>query len=455
MFEGSTVLWIDDDPEYLELAAGFAEANVPDLTIHCESDPPSAIEILQAQRIDCVVCDYEMPHMSGLDILEQVRSIDSLLPVIFVTGEGSETVASKAISAGVSEYLLKGGPDHFATVLECVDEAVGEYQRERFVESAHERPVEVIERVTDAFFALDREWRFTYLNAAAEELLGRPAETLLGATVWEEFPEITDTAFYDAFHASIDKNEPQSVRARLDAWDRWFSAHLYPSKAGISVIAHDITEQKKQEDALRHQRDQLHEFASILSHDLRNPLNVAMGRLELAADDCDSPHLEDVDRSLYRIKAIIEDLLALAREGEMVTQIAPIDVLTVVEDAWRNVETESAELRIDTDLHLYADEAQLIRLFENLFRNAIEHGGDDVLVRVGKLEEGHGFYVADDGPGIPEEERESILERGFSRSEEGTGLGLSIVQRIAEAHDWEIAVGESKEGGARIEIRFD
>ncbi|MDY7083447.1 MAG: ATP-binding protein, partial [Halobacteria archaeon] len=111
-----------------------------------------------------------------------------------------------------------------------------------------------------------------------------------------------------------------------------------------------------------------------------------------------------------------------------------------------------------------ADRGRLLHVFENLFRNSVEHGGNDVTIRVGDLPDIHeetdeedddqryGFFIEDDGPGIPEEERDDVLEHGYTTSSSGTGFGLSIVRSIVEAHGWEIDVSESEEGGARFEI---
>lgn len=94
-------------------------------------------------------------------------------------------------------------------------------------------------------------------------------------------------------------------------------------------------------------------------------------------------------------------------------------------------------------------------ILANLFRNAVEHGGDDVTVRVGALAPGTGFYVADGGAGLPETARDETFEFGYSTAEDGTGFGLAIVTEIAEAHGWEIHVTDSEEGGARFEITGD
>ncbi len=94
--------------------------------------------------------------------------------------------------------------------------------------------------------------------------------------------------------------------------------------------------------------------------------------------------------------------------------------------------------------------------------DAVEHGstspdsqarqdGDTLTeVTVGIIESG--FYVADDGAGIPPSEREKVFRGGYSTAGRGTGLGLSIVEEIATAHGWEVAVTESADGGARFEI---
>jgi len=159
-----------------------------------------------------------------------------------------------------------------------------------------------------------------------------------------------------------------------------------------------------------------------------------------------------VDGALDRMDALIEDILTLAREGSDVGEMEVIETQEILEECWENVETEAATLVTKIESEIQADRSRLRQLIENLFGNAVEHGGDDVTVTVGELNDRDGFYVADDGDGIPEEEREEVFETGYSTAEDGTGLGLRIVKRIVNAHDWEIQVVESDDGGARFEI---
>jgi signal transduction histidine kinase len=133
-----------------------------------------------------------------------------------------------------------------------------------------------------------------------------------------------------------------------------------------------------------------------------------------------------------------------------VSEVETVDLAATVEDCWRNVSTTEAQPRVDTDCEIRADPNQLRHLLENLLGNALRHGGPDVTVTVGELADG--FYVADDGPGIPEADREAVFDSGYSTAADGTGVGLSIVQSIADAHDWSVTVTESDAGGTRFEI---
>ena len=212
---------------------------------------------------------------------------------------------------------------------------------------------------------------------------------------------------------------------------------------------------REQHERLRRENERLDQFASIISHDLRNPLNVATLRLNLAMEESESEHLEPVARSLERMETLIDELLTLARMGEEITELDAVELETVVQHGWQNVQTRESELSISSDAVLLADRSRLQQLLENLFRNTVEHGSTNphsLTVTVGILEDEDGFYVADDGVGIPQELREEMLEFGRSGTEDGTGLGLAIVERVAEAHGWSVTVTESEDGGARFDF---
>jgi signal transduction histidine kinase len=150
------------------------------------------------------------------------------------------------------------------------------------------------------------------------------------------------------------------------------------------------------------------------------------------------------------MEQIIDDMLALAREGQVATDLELLSLSTTAEDVWADFDPDEATLVVTGDRELQADYGALCEIFENLYRNALEHAGDDVTVTAGPLDDG--FFVADDGPGIPADERAQVFEYGYTTDRDGTGYGLPIVERIADAHGWSVQVAESADAGARFEI---
>ncbi|WP_439028442.1 ATP-binding protein [Haloarchaeobius sp. DT45] len=218
---------------------------------------------------------------------------------------------------------------------------------------------------------------------------------------------------------------------------------------------------RDREVELRAQNERLEEFTNIVSHDLRNPVGVARGQLRLAKETGDNAHFERADEALERIEALVSDMLTLAKQGIVVGDTEAVHLDVVVHNAWKAVDRDGAELVVESNLGLVADSSRLQQLLENLLANAVEHGstghrtagGDgSVTVTIGRLTDRDGFYVADDGPGIPDADRDEIFDPGFSTDECGTGFGLAIVSQVARAHDWCLTLTESDEGGARFEF---
>jgi len=208
------------------------------------------------------------------------------------------------------------------------------------------------------------------------------------------------------------------------------------------------------EEELHRQNERLDQFASVVAHDLRNPLSVATGFFEIAEETGNAEHFEKVKSAHDRIERLIEDLLTLARGETTIEDTEEINLESITTEAWGYVDTEEATLTVaDGVPTVTGDAGRLTQLFENLFRNAVEHGGADVTVTVGRLDEDGGFYVADTGSGIPPERRDEVFQYGVTSSEGGTGFGLSIVADIAKAHGWTVSVTEGTDGGARFEFK--
>ena len=199
----------------------------------------------------------------------------------------------------------------------------------------------------------------------------------------------------------------------------------------------------------RRQRDRFAQFAAVVSHDLRNPLSVAKGRLHEARDTGDATHLHVVEDCLDRMESLVDDTLSVARNGATVTDPEPYPLAELAEDAWEAVDTGDTALVVDESRPLAVEKRRACRLFENLFRNAIEHG-DAETIRVEAI--ATGFAVEDDGSGLPDDLADSLFERGVT-TDDGAGLGLAIVSAVADAHSWSVTATASDDGGARFEFR--
>ena len=381
---------------------------------------------------------------------------------------GDVTVESELLTADGERipYELTG-----SRLTDADDELIGligigrDITDRRARERERELQYEAIFNRTYQFIGLmDPDGTLLEANRTALEFGGLDREDVVGKPFWEAYWWQHDAETRRELREAIDRaGDGEFVRYEVEVRgeDRNatidFSVRPVTNEDGeveyLIPEGRDITELRalqRRERELERQNERLDRFVGVVSHDLRNPLYTAQGRLELARGECDSEHLAGAADAVDRGVALIEDLLALARHGEPVGEVEPVSLPGTVDDCWRTVETGDARLVARTGRTVRADPGALKQLLENLFRNAVEHGDEAVTVTVGDLD--GGFYVADDGPGIPEGEREQVFEAGYSTADGGPGLGLSIVHEIVEAHGWNVRIAESETGGTRFEL---
>ncbi len=582
------VLVVDDDQDVADVTARHLEADHDDFEVATEYGGTAGLQRVDDGEFDCVVSDYQMPDMDGLEFLEAVRETDADLPFLLYTGKGSEEIASDAISAGVTDYLRKGvGTEGYEILANRIRNVVSRAQAERA-----ERHLGELARATDRIlYIFTHDWgELLFINDAYEDIWGRSVERLressrdflngihpedrdmvvehmermsagesitieyrvnegedfgrwvrvrgepirdgagdvvrvagfatditaekhreqeiqrtknkmeaaveagaVGTWEWDvrsgtvttgpEFARTFDIdpeaasegvdvqAFLDAVHDEDRERVEATLRAAIEECGEYEAEYRVRDADGdLRWVASrgkvecedgeaarfpgaviDITDRKEYERRLERQNDRLDEFASVVSHDLRNPLNVATGTLELIRTERDSDNHRTVARALDRMDGLIDDMLTLARQGKTVSDPDPVSLAAVAEGAWHSLREEDASLDVTVDgVRVMADEGRLQAVFENLFANAVQHGGSDVSILVEPTPSG--FAVEDNGPGIPPADRSDVFESGYTTHESGTGFGLAIVRSIVEAHGWEIAIEESPPGGARFEV---
>ena len=514
------VLHVDDDEAIGDLLEAYLEESVDreEFTVTPARSVSEAEAVLKAVDIDCIVCDYQMPGTNGLEFLRRIRQQDPNKPFILFTNKGSADIASEAIKAGVTDYLRKdGGPEQYEVLANRIANAV-EQERGRLARTQLRESTAVISGLYDVINETDLSFaeKINRVLRLGTNELGYPigyithvegdSLEIISAVGDHEMIQENATISIDTTYCkhTIEEDKPHAISDAVKD-DQWADSRTLDDTGlrcyvGAPIIVdgetygtlcfastqpkHETTveddeltvktlaqwvgyeiDRHQYERELKRQIDRLEEFTGVVSHDLRNPLNIAQGRIDIVKQECESDSIGAIDRALDRMEAIIEDTLALARQGQTVdeSEIEPVTIESVIDHCREIVDTGESEIRLIDDFVAHADRNRYYQLFENLIRNAVEHSDRPVTIRVGLLnvmftstrvesDGTFGFYVEDDGPGVPAEQREQVFEPGESTNPQGTGFGLSIVKRIAEAHGWEVELKDSFDGGARFEF---
>lgn len=328
----------------------------------------------------------------------------------------------------------------------------------------------LVESSSDLITVVDADTTITYMSPSSSKIIGYEPGTLLDQQLLDHVDEDDHSAVRNALkHCKENPDDVKRFEYRLHtAEEEWrvFEAACEnfaedPFVEGFVLSSRDITNRKQREKQLKETKTELEQsnnrlerFASIISHDLRNPLGIAKTYLNFARDTGSPEDFDAVEEAHERMEDMIKSLLATARAGKEIEEPEQVGLAAVVNSAWNNAKTDEASLNIaiPQNMEVSGDYDRLLNVFENLFRNAADHNEGPVTVQVDTLPVGNGFFVADDGDGIPEDQRDTVFDHGYTTRDEGTGFGLDIVKDIIEAHGWEINITESESGGARFEI---
>lgn len=457
--EDNTVLIVDDDSLMIDTIGAYLSEEIQDVSLVTENSVTAACDRLEAPEMSftCIVSDYQMPKMNGLEFLKSVREHHPRLPFVLYTGKGSEEIASRAIDAGVTGYLQKGGPDQLRRLAHRVEQAIARYETQRAVDNY----ATVLHELNYPIYLTGPDGQFEFVNESFADLTGYPRDALVGNDPSLIKDEAAVKTVKDNLRTILSAEGPDSVAfeiqlttsdgASLPCRDHIAALKYDGEFRGTVGFLQDLSEVRACQRRAERHRERLEEVLTVLSHDLRSPIQKAQGATELIKERGDPEDFQRLDAAHAHLEQLVDEVLTLARQGEPVEHTELVDLRTLVGACWDRVRTEDASLSVSKTLCVVADKRRLRSLIENLLSNAVRHSKDTVAVRIGRTG-ADGFYVEDDGPGIPPDDREQVFDPGYTTAPVGTGFGLPIVKQVAEAHGWEVTVTESDDGGARFEF---
>lgn len=458
--EPINVVLVDDDADFLEITEMYLIRERPAFEIHSFTTVPDAIEFLENESdIDAVVSDYLLPGTNGLEFLKHVRKDHPELPFLLFTGAGSEQIASRAIKEGVTDYLKKDtDPSQFSVLANRLHNAVKRYRTQSALATAGKRYAKLVENSSDVICVVDETGEGTFLSPSAKHVLGYEPGELIGDNAFEYIhPDDQEYAMLTFYHLLEHPEKQAKIEYRFKDPDREWPVLEARAKnllddevvQGFVVNTRDVTKSVAREAELRHQRNQLENLRKSLTHDLKSPLTVAFSTLTLFRETGDEEHVKQINQSLKRINQILDQMAELSEYDESISETAKVKLETVLSAAWEMVDTANAQLQIVDSKVFEADPGWMQQLFENLIRNAIDHGGQDVTITVSI--ENDAIIFEDDGPGIDRDDRSKVFEPGYATGN-GLGYGLVIVKQIVLGHGWDISIEDGGEGGARLVI---
>ena len=420
---------------------------------------------IATENFPFLILDWMLPGKSGVELCRELRAKpngDEMF-ILLVTARADTADLEQALQAGANDYLTKpldiGLLNVRISVAERqIRELAERNQARAALQDSARTMTNILENTTDGFFAVDSNWKVTYLNAEAEVMIGRSRNELLGGVLWERFPELVGSVF----QTNYEKVMAEQVAIEFEACDPtgkiWYEVHAYPSNGGVSVFFRDISERKKSETErlTTSKLESLGTLAGGIAHDLNNILTVISGNIGLAQIEAptDSGNLlgflSKAGQAAQHAAHLSSQLLTFSKGGAPLKKVVSIGELL---EHSAEFALYGSNLRADFDIAVdlwkaEVDAGQIEQVVNALMLNAREampHGGT-VRVRSrnvvlednpgGILPAGHYVKVTitDRGSGISDELRTKIFDPYFTTKPTGTGLGLAISYSIVKKH---------------------
>jgi len=429
------------------------------------SSAEEAEAALAAESYPFLILDWMLPGKSGVDLCRELRARpngDEMF-ILLVTARADTEDLEQALEAGANDYLMKPLDVGLLNVRISVAERQIRELTERnqaraaLVDSA-QAMTNILEKTTDGFFAVDSEWKLTYINAEAETMFGQKREELLGHLLWAKFPSLIGTIFQANYEKVMADHEAIEFEAVDGTGKIFYDVHAYPSNGGVSVFIRDISERKKSETErlTTSKLESLGTLAGGIAHDLNNILTVISGNIGLAQIEApvDSGSLlgflSKAGQAAQHAAHLSSQLLTFSKGGAPLKKVVSLGDLL---EHSAEFALYGSNLRTDFDISVdlwkaEVDAGQIEQVINALILNAREAmpQGGTVRVRARNVvfEENSispvpaGRYVKitinDRGAGIDEELRTKIFDPYFTTKPGATGLGLAISYSVVKKH---------------------
>jgi PAS domain S-box-containing protein len=307
--DGITLLVVDDERNLLSIVASRLQERLESLEVVTAKHGTEALELLESKDVDCIIGDYKMPGMNGLELLEKCRETDPDIPFILFTSKGSEDVAMEAINAGVTDYLQKNlGDEGFALLANRIENAVAQYRTRSLAREAERHVQRIHDHVADAYLGLDDEWRVSYVDEHGARLFGADREELVGERLWTAVPAAADSPLQEAFERAAEAGETVTFRMSHESMGAHFEVHAVPSPDGLSAYFRDVTDRTESEATL--------ESVADLAVEFRETTDALGEATDRAVEVCDCEEVRAVADSHEDLAELVEDLESTVADGE-------------------------------------------------------------------------------------------------------------------------------------------
>jgi PAS domain S-box-containing protein len=478
------ILVVEDD---VSLCRSLRRLLSDEYTVETASNGREALSaVLQAPPL-LVVTDIIMPELDGIGLLKALRSVrrTQMIPVLLISGNALDEQRIEGFEEGADGYLAK--PYTERELRACIGSMLKsarrreETARREALEQAEQRALAdraiLLESITDAFYALDRDFRFTYLNQRALGHFGAAREALLGQVVWDIFPKTRGTVFQQEYERALREQCSVAFEAVSVLSSRWVEVRAYTTPQGLAVYFRDITDRKQAEEQLREADRRKSEFLAVLAHELRNPLAPLRNglytlKLRPDPDPTMSETVSMMDRQMTHLVRLVDDLLDMSRitSGKLELRRQKILLTEVlgraVEASRAFIEAHRHELVLDLrggDLWVDGDPDRLAQVFSNLLFNSAKYTerGGRITLTLARENGATVVTVQDNGIGMQPSAFEEVFDM-FSQvrphealAMDGLGIGLSLVRTLVQRHGGSVqAFSEGLGKGSRFTVRL-